>query len=118
MTRRIERVNSVIRQELGELLQRQVKDPRLGSFISVTDISTSPDLSYAKIFVSCIGGEVDKKEIMKALTSASGFLRNELAKRLSLRRVPELDFEWDSSIEHGDRILRLLNEVSAEGDSK
>ncbi|MBI2831818.1 MAG: 30S ribosome-binding factor RbfA [Chloroflexi bacterium] len=118
MTRRIERVNSVIRKELSELLQRHVKDPRLGCLVSVTDVSTSPDLSYAKVLVSCIGSEIDKKEIVKALTSASGFLRNELGKRLSLRRVPELDFEWDSSIERGDRILKLLDEVKAEEDSK
>jgi ribosome-binding factor A len=76
MAHRIERVNSVIRQELSELLQRQVKDPRLGNFVAVTDVSTSPDLRYAKVFVSRIGSEAEKQETLSALAGASGFFRN------------------------------------------
>jgi len=112
MAHRIERVNNLIRQEISELLQRQVKDPRLGGFVAVTEVSTSPDLKYAKVFVSHIGGKEEKQEILSTLASASGFFRRELAKRLKLRCIPVLDFQWDDSIAPGDRLSRLIDEVS------
>jgi len=114
MAHRIERVNNLIRQEISELLQRQVKDPRLGSFVAITEVSTSPDLRYAKVFVSRIGSEEEKRETLKVLAAASGFLRNELARRLRMRRIPELNFEWDDSIERGAHLLDLINKVSAD----
>ena len=82
MTHRIERVNSLIRQEISELLQREVKDPRLGNLVAITDVSTSLDLRYAKVFVSRIGSEEEKQETINVLAAASGFFRNELSKRL------------------------------------
>jgi len=109
---RIERVNSLIRQEISELLQRQVKDPRLGNFITVTDVATSPDLKYAKVFVSRIGNAEEKQEVLNVLASASGFFRRELARRLKLRYTPELSFQWDDSIERGDHLLQLIDEVT------
>lgn len=109
---RIERVNSVIRQEISELLQRQVKDPRLGGFIAVTEVTTSPDLKHAKIYVSQLGGEVDRRKVLSGLASASGFFRSELSKRLKMRHVPELHFQWDDSIERGDRLSQLIDQVS------
>ena len=114
MVHRIERVNSLIRQEISELLQRQVKDPRLGDFIAVTEVSTSADLKYAKVFVSRIGSEEEKQETLSVLASASGFLRRELAKRLKLRHIPVLSFQWDDSIEQGDHLLRLIDGVTPE----
>ena len=116
MTHRIERVNNLIRQEISELLRRQVKDPRLGTFITVTEVSTSPDMKYAKIFISRIGGEEEKQETLNVLTAASGFFRNELAKHLRLRRVPELSFQRDDSIEQGAHLLQLIDEVSKDKD--
>ena len=98
MAHRIERVNSLIRQEISQLLQRQVRDPRLGNFIAVTEVSTSADLKFAKVFVSRIGSEKEKQETLSALASASGFFRRELAKRLKLRFIPILSFRWDDSI--------------------
>ncbi len=112
MTRRIERVNHLIRQEISELLLSQVKDPRLDSFVTIIEVTTSPDLRYAKVFVSCIGSEEKKEATLRVLTAASGFFRGELAKRLRLRRVPELDFQWDDSIERGAHILELIDRVS------
>ena len=112
MAHRIQRLNNLIRREVSELLQRQVKDPRLGSFITVTEVSTSPDLRHALIFVSRICSEEEKQETLSGLVAASGFLRNELAKRLGLRRVPELRFEWDDSIERGAHLLKLIDEVT------
>ncbi len=113
MTHRIEQVNKLIRRELSELLQRQVKDPRLSStFVAVTEVTTSPDLRYAKVFVSRLGNETEKQEILNVLTTAAGFLRKELARNLKLRRIPELSFCWDDSIERGDHILRLIDQVT------
>ena len=114
MAHRIERVNNLIRQEISELLQRQVKDPRLGNFITVTGVSVSTDLKYAKIFVSCISSEEEKQEMLHALVAASGFFRNELARHLRLRRIPELSFQWDDSIERGAHLLDLIDQVSTD----
>jgi len=111
MTHRIEQVNKLIRREISELLQRQVKDPRLGSFVAVTEVSTSPDLKYAKIFVSCIANEEEKQDTLSALAAAAGFFRNELARRLKLRRIPKLSFQWDDSIRQGDHLLQLIDQV-------
>ena len=111
---RIDRVNNLIRQEISQLLQRQVKDPRLGSFITITGVSTSPDLKYAKIFVSQISGETSRQEILSTLSAASGFFRKELGKCLRLRRIPELRFEWDDSIERGARLLELMDRLNQE----
>jgi ribosome-binding factor A len=114
MIHRIERVNNLLRREISELIQRQVKDPRLDAFVTVTEVDTSPDLKYAKVFVSCISGRQEEPKTLKVLNAAAGFLRTELAKNLRLRRIPELNFYWDDSIEHGDRILRLIDQVSME----
>ena len=111
---RIEQVNKLIRSEISELLQRQVKDPRLDTFVAITEVSTSPDLKYARVFISHIGSETEKQEILSALSTASGFLRNELARRLQLRRIPELSFRWDDSIKQGDHILKLIDQVTGD----
>jgi len=116
MAHRIERVNTLIRQEISELLKRQVKDPRLGGFVAITEVFTSPDLRKAKVFVSCMGDKEERWEVLSVLTAASGFFRNELAKRLRLRHIPELIFQWDDSIERGAHLLELINKVSGECD--
>lgn len=114
MAHRIERVNNLIRREVSALLQRQVKDPRLSSFVTVTEVCTSPDLRHAKIFVSCLGSNEKKQEILSVLATASGFFRKELARCLRLRRIPELSFHWDNSIERGAQLLHLIDQVSAD----
>jgi len=114
MSHRIERVNTEIRKELSQLIQRHLRDPRINSFLAVTAVETSSDLRFAKVFVSSIGGQEDEKESIQALTKAAGFLRTELAKSIRLRRMPELSFQWDNSIEHGDKILRMLDEIKNE----
>jgi len=114
MTHRIQRLNSLLRHEISELLQRQVKDPRLGSFVTVTEVSISPDLRQARIFVSRIGSEEEKQETLSALASASSFFRRELTKRLRLRRIPELSFQWDDSIERGVHLLKLIDQVTTD----
>ena len=107
MTRRIERINNLIRHEISDLLQRQVKDPRLGNFISVTAVATSSDLKYARIFVSRIGNEAEKQAALNGLVAASGFLRNELAKnwqpglkdgQVAVLQGPGLGIELDERV--------------------
>ena len=114
MSHRIERVNNLIRREISELLQHQVKDPRLGFFVTVTGVSTSADLRHAKIFVSRMGSQEEKQDTLNALTIASRFFRRELMKRLDLPHIPELVFYWDDSIERGDRLLQLMDIISEE----
>ena len=113
MTRRRERINDLLREEISELLRRSVKDPRLQNFVTVTEAEVAPDLRHAKVYVSVLGTEEEKRDVFRALVSAAGFLRHELGERLSLRNVPELSFRRDDSMERADRIMRLLKEVGA-----
>jgi ribosome-binding factor A len=113
MTRRIERLNSVIQQEISQLLREQVNDPRLTSLISITKVSTSSDLRQTKVFISTFGDNVDKKEILQGFTAASGFLRRQLATRLQLKHMPELSFQFDDSIERAANLLRLIDEIAS-----
>jgi ribosome-binding factor A len=112
MSRRTERLNKVIKQEISSLLEREVNDPRLSNLISVTQVSLSPDLKYAKIFVSILGNETNKTETLAGFNAASGFLRKELASHLRLRYAPQLSFYYDDSIERGARLLKLIAQVS------
>lgn len=114
MSHRIQRVNNLIRHEISEMLQRQVKDPRLSTFITVTDVATSPDFKYAKISVSYLASDEEKQETLGVLAAASGFFRRELGKRLDLPHIPELTFQWDDSIERGAHLLQLIDQVSKE----
>ena len=118
MTYRIERLNSLLRQEISDIIQRQVKDPRLGVFVSVTAVDVSSDLKFAKVYVSCMGSENEKVDTLKALTSAAGFIRHELGNRMQARRIPELSFRLDDTIEKADRVLRLIDQISEEEDTE
>jgi ribosome-binding factor A len=112
--RRIERVNELLRSELSALISREIKDPRLAGLISVTEVETTADLRHAKVFVSIFGREEERQSSLQALRSATGFLRHEVAQRVTFRHMPELEFHLDSSLEHGDRIMQLLKQVAAQ----
>ncbi|MGB2885277.1 MAG: 30S ribosome-binding factor RbfA [Dehalococcoidia bacterium] len=112
-TRRMARVNDVIRREISELLMREIRDPRLSGLLSVTEVDISPDLRCAKVFVSVMGSEEEKKRVEQGLAAASGFLRRGLAERVTLRYIPELVFHRDESIERGSRLLELIDEVAS-----
>jgi ribosome-binding factor A len=111
VSHRIERVGALIRDEISLLLRREIKDPRLSSMVCINEVSVSPDMRYAKVYVSSLGPDEVRKETLSGLAAASGFLRNQLARNLRLRRIPELTFEWDESMERGARILKLIDEV-------
>lgn len=115
MTRRTERVNDLLREEISSILLRDIKDPRLAHFVTITEVDVAQDFKYAKVFVSVLGTEEEKKEAMQGLLSASRFVRRELGERLkSMRHIPELSFRHDDSIERGSRILQILKEIEPE----
>ena len=105
---RIGRINEEIQRELSSLI-RTVKDPRVHGLVSITAVNTTPDLRYAKIYVSVLD-KSDVNEVVKGLKSAGGYLRRELGRALSLRYTPELVFERDDSIDKGAHILGLLRD--------
>ena len=106
---RIGRINEEIQRELAALF-RTVKDPRVHGLVSITHVETTPDLRYAKVYVSVLD-KSDVKEVIKGLKSAAGFLRRELGRALQLRYTPELQFIPDDSILHGAHILEVLRQV-------
>ena len=112
MSQRTDRLDSQIQQELMQLLQRDVKDPRVG-FATITRVETSRDLGHAKVWVSVYGTDEERAASIEALRSATPWLRRQLGERLRLRHVPQLSIRADDSIESGDRVLRILREIEA-----
>src|SRR5687768_2689800 len=115
-TRRQIQVAEEIQQIISVLLQREIKDPRLG-FVTVIKAEVTSDLKYSTVFVSVLGSAEEQKASMEALTSSRGFLRRELASRMGMRFVPELRFKLDRGVEYSDRINRLLNELKEAEES-
>jgi ribosome-binding factor A len=115
MSRRTERVAELLREELSEILQRHLKDPRLNILLSVTEVSVSPDLKTARVYLSVMGDETEQANAYVAARAATSYIRRELRPRLSsLRYIPQLTFVPDHSIEHGARLNALIDEVSVE----
>ena len=107
------RVGDQIRVEISDLLARAVQDPGIG-FLTVTHVKVTPDLQQARVYYTTMGDERGRRETQRALDRATPFLRRQLGGRLRLRRVPELQFFFDESIERQDRIERILQEIEAE----
>ena len=112
MSQRTDRVDELLRQEIGALLAKELADPRIG-FTTITDVETSPDLRHAKVWVSVIGGKSDRTETIRALQASMGFVRHELGKRLRIKRIPALHVQLDDSAERGTRLLHLLGELES-----
>ena len=110
---RSDRVAEQIRQDLAALLNGAVHDPGIG-FVTLTRVSVSPDLQMARVFYTTMGDDKSRKDTAKALERATPFLRREIARRIRLRRVPELRFEFDKNVENQDRIERILLELDQE----
>jgi ribosome-binding factor A len=111
---RATRLAEVIKIEASEIIQRGLKDPRIG-FVSITDVVVSGDLRHAKIFVSVLGDAEAKRKTMDGLERARGYIRSALGARLQIRSVPEVLFRLDESIERGERVVSLMREVAEEG---
>ena len=113
---RMQRIADRIRQELSEMLVKEVSDPRL-SGINVTDVKVDRELAYADIFVSAIEGQERSKEVLEGLHSATGFLRHALAERVDLRVFPRLRFHWDPTPEKAEHIERILATLRSESEA-
>jgi len=114
MADRIVRISEEVKKEISNIIQNEIKDPRLPSMVSIIACEVSKDLSHAKVFVSVLGDADEKKNAMKALKSAAGFIRRELGHRVQLRATPEIHFELDTSIEHGIHINKLIDDAKKE----
>ena len=111
--RRGVRVADLIRDEVSQIMHREMDDPRLG-MVSITHVDMSPDLRYARIFVSVYGSDEERKHALVALNNASGFIRRTLAPRLRMRTIPEIGFRLDESMEHAENIARILRQLEPE----
>ena len=116
MSRRTERVASLIRVQLGEVILKKLKDPRIG-FVTVTGVDVAPDLKSAKVFFSVMGDKKKKEASKLGLEHSAGFLQHEIANALKLRFTPKLVFELDESIDHEIQIGRILSELEKEKTS-
>ena len=116
MSRRTQRLGETFKEVLGELMQRQVKDPRIG-FLTITTVRVTPDLAKADVYYTVLGDDKQHEETAAGLGSASPFLRSEVAKQMRLRTMPRLEFHLDDSIEHGERVDMLLKRIRAEDES-
>lgn len=110
---RTEQVADLLQTELSDLLRREMQDPRLG-FVTITGVDVSPDLRNARVRVSCYGDETAQKESMRALRGAAGFLRSQIARRVRLRTIPQLDFRLDHSMEQAEQVQRALLALAPE----
>jgi ribosome-binding factor A len=108
--RRPQRIALQIQQEISLMLARNIKDPRIG-LVTVTGVQMSADLRYAKIYVSVMGSEQEKKESMEGLSNAAGWIRHELGQRIRMKFLPDITFREDTSQEYGNRIDELLDRI-------
>jgi ribosome-binding factor A len=112
MSQRTDRIDQLLREEIGAIIARDIADPRVG-FATITSVETTPDLRHAKVWVSVIGQPAERDATMAALRHAVPFMRHELGRVLRLKRIPDLHLELDDTAERGTRILQLLSELEA-----
>jgi ribosome-binding factor A len=113
--KRTDRINEQLRQEISLLVRDGVRDPRVG-LATVTAVETSPELDHARVYVTTLGDDDEKAEVLEGLRSASPFIRGQLGRRLHMRRIPELHFQLDRVLEEATRIESLLREVLPDDD--
>jgi ribosome-binding factor A len=110
---RANRVGEQMKKELSDIIGRKIKDPRIG-FVTVTDVQVTGDLQQAKVYISVLGDDEQKENTLKGLAKAKGFIRSEIGHRIRLRKTPEIIFEFDESIDYGNRIDTLLHQLHTE----
>jgi len=117
MSRRIERVNELLREEISDVL-REVHDPRIAGLVTITHVDVSPDLRHASAFVSVLGTDEEGASTMKALDHARQFVRRELGRRVKLKYTPDIDFRRDRSLEEGQAVTDLMRKTAEERGEK
>jgi ribosome-binding factor A len=113
MSLRSNRVGEQMKKELSEIIGRKIKDPRIG-FVTVTDVQVTGDLQQATVYISVLGNEEQRENTLKGLAKAKGFIRSEIGQRIRLRKTPEIAFEFDESIDYGNRIETLIHQINSE----
>lgn len=109
--KKVERLRQILLKELSQIIQHELKDTKRG-FVTLTDVKLTSDLSLATVYVNFLGSDNREEAGMETLQKSKGFIRSELAKRLTIRKVPELRFEIDKSLEHGNRIEQIIKEIN------
>jgi ribosome-binding factor A len=112
VSQRTDRIDQLLREEIGAIVTREVADPRIG-FATITKVETARDLRHARVFVSVIGQPAERKETVIALSRAMPFVRRELGRKLRLKYIPDLHVELDETAERGTRVLQLLDELGS-----
>jgi ribosome-binding factor A len=112
---RLNRIEDVLLRAIGDVLMNKVRDPRVG-FVTVTGVAVTPDIRCAKVFVSVIGGDKEKRDTLEGLKASAPYIRREVAHQVVLKTMPELTFYYDESVEKGERIMNLLKDI--ESDTK
>lgn len=110
MSRRTERISHLIQREIGDVILKELTDVRIG-FVTVSRVEVSTDLAYAKVFVSVMGTDKEKRDSLAGLSHSASYLRTHLSKVLKMRTVPRLQFVEDKNLDHGFRINEILNEI-------
>ena len=118
MNRRMNRVNVLLRKEISRVMANDLRDPRLSKVVSVTHVDTSSNLRHAKVYISVLGDDEDKRGTMTALKSASGYIHRAVRDNVTLKSMPFLRFELDDSIERGAELSDLIEEAVAEPDAQ
>jgi ribosome-binding factor A len=118
MSRRTERVNDLLRDEISDLLRSDLRDPRIGGLVTVTHVDVSPDLRRAAAYVSVLGTDAERASTMAALEHARPFLKRELARRVKLRYTPELEFHSDTSMEQAQALTDLMRKTAEDRGEK
>ncbi len=113
MSHRSNRLAEELKHEISAIISQELRDPRIG-FATVTLVKVSPDLRYARVFISVFGSPEEKKQAFDALVKAGGFIRRQIGSRIRLRYTPEITFAYDETIEEGDRMMRLIEEIKKE----
>ena len=114
MSRRTNRINEQLREELSLLIASQIKDPRLDRVVSITRVVSSSDLRSARVYISVMGGPAIKREALAGIQSAATFLRRGLRDRINMRHTPFLTYELDDSMEEASQVLRVMNEIKSD----
>ena len=109
MSIKLERLGAIFVEEISKIILEEIKDPDI-KFVTITSCNVSSDLSYAKVYFTCLNDK-RREEILKDLNKASGFIRKELSDRVEIRKIPEINFVYDTSIEYGNKIEQILEEI-------
>ncbi|MCL2565546.1 MAG: 30S ribosome-binding factor RbfA [Defluviitaleaceae bacterium] len=113
-SQRLMRINDEILRECANILRSELKDPRISTMVSVTEVETANDLSQAKVFVSIMGDDEQKKEVMEGLKNASGFIRRGIAEKINLRNTPEIKFLLDNSLDYSLKMAKLIAQANSD----